>query len=87
MRWTNETKADSISIMNDFNMNIRATAMIGNHFLSKLEPDYLWNKHGDNYHKLCRDFALEATPAIHIAMRGLQPVGVSPLLRYLERAG
>ena len=86
LRWTKDKVIDSISIMNNFNMNIKATAMIGNHFLSNFEPDYLWNMHGDNYYKLCRDFSLSPTTAIHIAMQDGRPVGVSPLLRYLENA-
>ena len=87
LRWTKFGKVDSISLMNDFHMNIRAATMIGNYFLDKFQSDYLWNKHGDNYYKVCDDFGLEPTNAIHIALRDGSPVGVSPLLRYLERAG
>lgn len=87
LRWTKNTQPDSISIMNDFHMLLRAPVMIANHFLSNFESDYLWNTHGDNYFKICQDFNLTPTPAIHIAMRDNCPVGVSPLLRYLENAG
>jgi len=86
LRWTKNKQPDSISIMNDFHMLLRAPVMIANHFLSNFQSDYLWNKHGDNYSKLCKDFNLTPTPAIHIALRDNQPVGVSPLLRYLDRA-
>lgn len=86
LRWTKDKQPDSISIMNDFHMLLRAPVMIANHFLSKFESDYLWNTHGDNYFKVCQDFNLTPTPAIHIAMRDNCPVGVSPLLRYLESA-
>jgi hypothetical protein len=87
LRWTKNTQPDSISIMNDFHMLLRAPVMIANHFLSNFESDYLWNTHGNNYFKICQDFNLTPTPAIHIAMRDNCPVGVSPLLRYLENAG
>ena len=86
LRWTRETKADAITIMNDFRMNNRALAMIGLHFIRNFEPDYLWNKHGANYYKVCEDFNLTPTKSIYLAMKDNCPVGVSPLLRYLENA-
>jgi hypothetical protein len=84
LRWTKETNPDSITIMNDFDMNLRATAMIGLHFIRNLPPDYLWNTHGDKYYKICNDFNLTPTNSIYLALRNGQPVGVSPLIRYLE---
>jgi len=84
LRWTRQSKADSVTIMNDFNMNLRAPAMIGLHFIRNFPSDYLWNKHGANYYKVCTDFALTPTQSIYLALRDGQPVGVSPLLRYLE---
>ena len=84
LRWTKETNPDSITIMNDFDMNLRATAMIGLHFIRNLPPDYLWNTHGDKYYKICKDFNLTPTNSIYLALRNGQPVGVSPLIRYLE---
>lgn len=86
LRWTKDTKADSISIMNDFHMNLRAPAMIGLHFVRNLPADYLWLMHGERYYKVCRDFELTPTRSIHLALRNNQPVGVSPLIRYLENA-
>jgi len=84
LRWTKKFKQDSITIMNDFNMNNRALAMIGLHFIRNLPNDYLWNTHGDRYYKVCRDFNLTPTNSIHLALRQGEPVGVSPLIRYLE---
>ena len=81
LRWTKDTSADSITIMNDFNMNNRALAMIGLHFIRNLPPDYLWNTYGDIYHKVCRDFYLTPTQSIYLALKNNQPVGVSPLIR------
>lgn len=86
VRWTKSQKSDSITIMNDFHMNNRIPIMVANHFLQHLEPDHLWKTHGDRYLKICKDFNLTPTKAIHLALRNNQPVGVSPLLRYLENA-
>ncbi len=86
LRWTRNVKADSISIMNDFNMNNRALAMIGLHFIRNLVPDYLWSTHESRYNKICQDFNLTPTKSIYLALRNGEPVGVSPLVRYLENA-
>jgi hypothetical protein len=86
LRWSRDDKADSVSIMNDFHMNNRALAMIGLHFVRNLESDYLWNTHGDKYYKVCKDFNLTQTNSIYLALKNNQPVGVSPLIRYLENA-
>jgi len=83
LRWTKETTPDAITIMNDFSMNLRAPAMIGLHFIKQLEPDYLWKKYGDVYNKICKDFNLTPTKSIYLALKDNQPVGVSPLIRYV----
>lgn len=84
LRWTRDPKPDSITIMNDFHMNNRALAIVANYFLEHTEPDYLWNKHRDNYNRVCKDFDLTPTNCIFLAKKDNIPVGVSPLLRYLE---
>jgi hypothetical protein len=84
LRWTRQTTPDSVTIMNDFHMNLRAPTMIGLHFIRNLPADYLWNKHGNNYYKVCADFALTPTKSIYLALCNGIPVGVSPLIRYLE---
>jgi hypothetical protein len=84
LRWTRQTKPDSVTIMNDFHMNNRALAMIGLHFIRNLPADYLWLTHGERYYKICRDFNLTPTRSIHIALKNGHPVGVSSLIRYLE---
>lgn len=86
LRWTKDTKADSISIMNDFNMNLRVPVMIGLHFVRNLQSDYLWKYHSKHYYKICYDFNLMPTNSIYLALRNGHPVGVSPLIRYLENA-
>jgi hypothetical protein len=85
LRWTKETKNDSITIMNDFHMNNRALSMIGLHFIENFKSDYLWLTHGDKYYKICNDFGLTPTKSIYLALRNNEPVGVSPLIRYLEQ--
>jgi hypothetical protein len=83
LRWIKESKVDAITIMNDFNMNLRAPAMIGLHFLRNLPSDYLWDTYGDTYYKVCKDFNLAPTNAIYLALQNNQPVGVSPLIRHV----
>jgi len=84
LRYTREFKQDSITIMNDYRMNLRATVKIGLHFLRNLPVDYLWNKYGESYYKVCKDFDLTPTKSIYLALRNNEPVGVSPLIRYLN---
>ena len=85
LRWIrNVSHSDSISIMNDFHMNNRASSIIGLHFIRNLKPDYLWETHGTKNVKICGDFNLTPTPCIHLALKDNQPVGLSPLIRYLE---
>jgi hypothetical protein len=85
LRWTKDTKADAITIMNDFNMNLRAPAMIGLYFLRNLQPDYLWTTYGDTYYKICKDFDLTPTKSIYLALQKNKPVGLSPLIRYVTQ--
>jgi len=82
LRWTKNSNPDAITTMNDFNMNLRATVMIGLYFLRKLPYDYLWNNYGDIYYKICKDFNLTPTKSIYLALQNNQPVGLSPLIRY-----
>jgi hypothetical protein len=84
LRLTKNAKADSITIMNDFNMNLRAPVMIGLHFLRNLPSGYLWNTYEESYYKICKDFDLTPTKSIHIALQNGNPVGVSPLIRNLH---
>jgi hypothetical protein len=84
LRWTRQFQQDSVTIMNDYRMNNRALAMIGLHFIRNLPIDYLWNTHGSRYYKVCNDFGLTPTKSIYLALRDGRPVGVSPLIRYLE---
>lgn len=84
LRWTKKISSDAITIMNDFNMNNRALAIIGLHFIRNLPPDYLWITHKERYYRICEDFNLTPTNSVYLALRNNTPVGVSPLIRYLE---
>jgi hypothetical protein len=84
LRWSTDSVQDSVSIMNNFNMNLKAVVKIGLYFIRYFPSDYLWDKHGKNYYKICNDFNLTPTNTIHLALDTTNPVGVSPLLRYLE---
>lgn len=84
LRYSRQTTQDSVTIMNDFNMNNRALITIAKYFMDNTKPDYLWNKHNINYSKVCNDFNLTETNSIYLALKDNQPVGISPLLRYLE---
>lgn len=87
LRWSREKIQDSISIMNDFHMNNRALVIIGLYFLKNLPVDYLWNLYELHYNKVCKDFNLEKTNSIYLAKRNGEPVGISPLIRYLIKNG
>jgi hypothetical protein len=84
IRWSRDANTDSISIMNDFHMNNRALILIALYFLRNLPRDYLWINHRDRYEKICKDFQLVPTNSIHLALKDSRPVGLSPLIRYLE---
>lgn len=84
IRLSRDATSDSVTLMNSHNMNNRALVLIGLEFLKKIDPGHLWHKHQANYYKICRDFKLAPTNSIHLALKDGQPVGVSPLLRYLE---
>jgi hypothetical protein len=83
LRWTKDSKTDSITIMNDFNMNCRVLSKIGLHFIRKFPTDYLWNTYGELNAKVCKDFGLTPTYSIYLALKNGEPVGIAPLIRHL----
>jgi len=85
IRWHRDPEVkDSISIMNDFKMNLRAVVKIGLHFVRHFPVDYAWNAHSENYDRICKELNLQPTNSIHLAMRDGEPVGVGKLLSELE---
>jgi hypothetical protein len=84
MRFTRIRPGGPITIMNDFNMNCQSLLHIGCVFMEKLGANYFWHKYGESYQKVCEDFDLKPTKAIHLAISKQGPVGVRHLLRLLK---
>ena len=85
LRWHKEPVYDSITISNDFSMNQQALMHLGTVFMRELGPEYLWRTYEKEYEKVCRDFGLTPTNAIHIALdENGDDVGVRPLIRCLK---
>jgi hypothetical protein len=85
LRWTREFAIDSITLLTDFYQHTAYPIAIANYILEHITPDHLWDTHEENYYKVCKDFNLEPTQAIHVATQGPDWVyGIAPLLRYLE---
>lgn len=85
LRWTkNLEEEDSITVLNDYLQVNVYSVVIGNYFLKSLDPDHLWNTHGDNHYKICNDFGLTPTDTIHMATENGETRGIAPLLKYLE---
>lgn len=71
-----------ISIMNDFDMNCKSLLHVGRAFMKICGPEYFWKTYEERYYKVCKDFDLKPTKAIHVAMSDTGIVGIRPLLRY-----
>jgi len=72
-----------VSVINDFNMEIRAPFACGLQFIREFGSDYLQNKYAEAYQLVCDVYGLQPTKALHIALDEEGPVGVRPFLRYL----
>ena len=84
MRYAREKPSGAITLMNEFNMNSQALVSLGIKFIDHIGPEYFWNKYKEKYEKVCKDFDLYQTKAIHLAKtKEGKPVGVRPLLRAL----
>ena len=82
MRFSRNRPTGAISIMNDFNMNCKGPLHIGLKFMQEIGPEYFWKKYGEKYYKVCSDFNLTPTKAIHVAKTyNGNIVGIRPLLR------
>ena len=72
----------AVTLMNDFNMNSQALMSLGIEYIQRLGPEYFWKNYEEKYDRICRDFDLEPTKAIHLAKeKDGRPVGVRSLLR------
>ncbi len=85
LRFARKRWRGPVSIMNDFNMNNQSGVWLGLRFMQRFGPDFWQKKYGEAYKKVCADFQLRPTKAIHLAFDGEQPVGVRPLLRMLVK--
>jgi alanine-alpha-ketoisovalerate/valine-pyruvate aminotransferase len=85
LRFARKTPAGAVTIMNDFNMNSQALVSMGIKFMEELGPEYFWRKYNDSYKKVCKDFDLQSTKAVHLAKKDGKPVGIRPLLRCLVK--
>ena len=83
LRFARKTPEGAVTIMNDFNMNSQALVSMGIKFMEDLGPEYFWTQYEDHYAKVCDDFDLQPTKAIHLASKDGKPVGVRSLLRCL----
>jgi len=82
LRFARAIPNGAITIMNNFNMNCKSLIHIGIKFMQDIGPEYFWKKYGDRYYKVCKDFNLVPTKAIHVAKtQNGDIVGVRPLLR------
>jgi len=84
LRFARSTPEGSVTIMNDFNMNSQALVSMGIKFMTEFGPEYFWTSYQEAYYQVIKDFNLEPTKAIHLARRNDNPVGVRPLLRFLQ---
>ena len=83
LRFSRVRPNGAITIMNDFNMNCQSLVWMGIQFMQEFGPENFWKKYEDAYYKVCKDFNLTPTKAIHLAILNGKPVGVRPLLRFL----
>jgi hypothetical protein len=85
MRFSRKIPSGAVTIMNDFNMNSQALVSMGIKFIERFGPEHFWSKYEKEYYKICLDFNLIPTKAIHLAKTiDGGPVGVRPLLRCLK---
>ena len=81
VRYAREEPTGSITLINNFNMNQESLMYVGLKFMQRFGPEYFWKKYETKYYRVCADFDLEPTKAIHIARDNGKPVGVRSLLR------
>jgi len=56
---------DAITIANNFNMINEVCLSIGYQYMKNFDINFLWNKHGANYSKICKEFKVIPTSVIH----------------------
>lgn len=81
VRYLKEYCSGPVTIANEFNMNHQLLVYMGLKFIEEFGAEFLWNEYETYYSKICKDFGLEETNSIHIALKNSFPVGIRPLLR------
>ena len=85
VRWKRKRDgSDTINTLKDYHQITTYPVAVGLYFLDNLLPDHLWVTHKERNEKICKDFGLTQTKAIHMARKGEKNFGLSPLIRYLE---
>ncbi len=84
LRYAREPQHGPVKIMNDFGYTNVADIWVGIQMMEKFGTDFWWNKYGHHNAKVCEDFNLKPSSAIHVAWDGDDLVGIRKLLRYLE---
>lgn len=67
IRYTREKIVGPISIMNDFGYHNVSDQWMGIKMMKHFGPDYLWSNYEEQYNKVCQDFNLTPSDAIHVA--------------------
>ena len=81
VRYCRERWNGPVTLHNDFNMCNQALVWLGIKFIDRFGSDFWWNKYGDTYYRICKDFNLTPAKAIHVAYDNDRICGVRPLLR------
>jgi len=82
IRLSRKKSDGAVTLMNDFNMNSQALMYLGIEYMRMIGPEYFWKKYEEKYDRICRDFNLIPTKAIHLAKEtDGRPVGIRALLR------
>ena len=77
VRYSREVPEGSITMQNLFHMNQQPLMWIGTCFMREFGPEYFWKKYREKYDKVCADFKLTPSKAIHLAMSDGKPARAS----------
>jgi|TARA_B100001027_G_C16234191_1_gene316217 hypothetical protein len=85
IRYSKERINGPITIMNEFRYCNVSDMWLGVNFMDHFGTDYYWKNYTTEYEKVCNDFNLNSSQAIHIAFDKAtnERVGVRTPLRYL----
>lgn len=84
VRYAGANATDSVTIMNTYEMNPRASVMIGLHYLKRVPKNYLWQEYEQAYNQVCEEHHLTPSKCIHMASLDNRTVGVSAAILNLQ---